>query len=76
MARENKTAGQPETAPAEAPARGAPRLAARFPTESIVRSKEFSGYQQDFLRALLPWESCTLEEARAAIKAYFDKGGK
>lgn len=46
-----------------------------FPKEEIIKSKEFKGYHQDILRALLPKTSYTKEEARNIITKYF-KGGE
>lgn len=45
-----------------------------YPTESILQSKEFSGFQREFARALLPESAYTLREARAILNKFF-KGG-
>lgn len=45
-----------------------------YPTESILRSKEFSGFQREFARALLPESAYTLREAGAILNKFF-KGG-
>lgn len=45
------------------------------PTKNIIKSKEFSKYQRDFLLALLPKPEYTLKEARMIVNSYFNKGG-
>lgn len=45
-----------------------------YPTESILQSKEFSGFQREFARALLPESAYTLREAREILNKFF-KGG-
>lgn len=47
----------------------------KYKREILLKSKEFSGYQQDFLGAVLKDPEYTLTEARAAVKKFFG-GGK
>lgn len=44
---------------------------ARFSREQLLKSKRFSGYQRDFLAAVLCQESYTIKEAEDAVKAFF-----
>lgn len=47
----------------------------KFKTEVILKSKEFAGYQKDFLKVLLKKEEYTLAEAKRIAEAFF-KGRK
>ena len=47
-----------------------------FRREDLIRSKRFSQYHPDILRALLPKEQYTMDEAEGIVKKYFSKGGK
>ena len=47
-----------------------------FLREDLIKSKRFSQYHPDILRALLPKERYTMGEAEGAVKSYFNKGGK
>lgn len=42
-----------------------------YPTETILKSKEFSGFQREFARVLLPKSTYTLQEARAILTKFF-----
>lgn len=42
-----------------------------YPTESILQSKEFSGFQREFARALLPKPAYTIREAKAILTKFF-----
>lgn len=44
-----------------------------YPTEKLLKSKEFSGYQQDFARAILKKSSYTIREARDALDSVLNK---
>lgn len=48
-------------------------MAQKFKTEAILKSKEFAGYQPDFLKALLTKEEYTLAEARKIAAAFFEE---
>lgn len=43
----------------------------RYTREALLASKAFSMYQQDFLAALLPKESYSLDEAQKIIDGFF-----
>lgn len=45
----------------------------KFTRESLLKSKRFSGYQKDFLAAVLTKPAYTLAEAEKAVKAFFEK---
>lgn len=45
----------------------------KYTREAIFKSRLFSGYQPDFLRAVLPKEKYTLAEAEKIVKKYFAK---
>lgn len=45
----------------------------KYTREAIFKSRLFSEYQPDFLRAVLPKESYTLTEAKRIVKKYFSK---
>lgn len=47
-----------------------------YERERLLQSKRFSHVQPDFLRAVLQKERYTLEEAQAAVQAFFGKGVK
>lgn len=45
----------------------------KYKTESLLRSKEFASYQQDFARVLLPDPEYAVEEAREILNKFFEK---
>ena len=45
----------------------------KYTKEAIAASKEFSGYQRDFVHAILQDEYYTLREAKKTVTAYFNK---
>lgn len=45
----------------------------KYTREVLLKSKEFSKYQPDFLKAILPKEQYTLAEARRIVKNFFDE---
>lgn len=47
--------------------------AKKYPRESILRSRMFSGYQKDFLAAILTKPEYTISEAKRAISAKYKK---
>ena len=47
----------------------------KYATECILQSREFSGFQREFARALLTESAYTLREARAILNRFF-KGGE
>ena len=74
MANDTKKAqGGPKGADGEAPAGRQP---AQLKKEDIIRSRKFSAYHQDMLRALLPNERYSMEEADRIVGGYFNEGGK
>jgi hypothetical protein len=46
----------------------------KYKTESLLKSKAFSSYQQDFARALLPDPEYTVEEAKEILNKFFKEG--
>lgn len=53
-----------------------PTIQIKFPTETIIKSKKLKGkYHQDFMRALLPKEEYSMEEAIVILEKYFKTGG-
>lgn len=53
------------------------KKALKYETESLLKSKAFSGYQQDFARVLLPEKEYTIEEAKGILDKFFEeKEGK
>lgn len=46
----------------------------RYPTEALLKSKAFSGYQKDFARVLLTEPDYTISEAQAVLDEFFRKG--
>ncbi|MBD5153787.1 MAG: hypothetical protein HDT15_01595 [Oscillibacter sp.] len=46
-----------------------------YPTEALLKSKAFAGYQQDFARAILTKPAYTVREAKEILDKYL-KGGK
>lgn len=47
--------------------------AKKFTREALLKSKRFSGYQKDFLAAVLTKPEYTLAEAEKTVKAFFEK---
>lgn len=47
------------------------KMAVKYKTASLIHSKEFEKYQQDFARVLLPEEEYTVEEAKEILNKYF-----
>lgn len=45
----------------------------KYKTESLLLSKGFANYQQDFTRVLLPDPEYTVEEAREILNKFFEK---
>lgn len=45
----------------------------KYKTESLLKSKAFANYQQDFARALLPEQEYTVEEAKEILNKFFEK---
>ena len=45
----------------------------KYKTESLLKSKEFASYQQDFAGVLLPDPEYTMEEAKKTLDQLFDK---
>ena len=45
----------------------------KYQREAILASPEFEKYQPDFLSAVLSKDEYTMTEARAAVKAFFEK---
>ncbi|WP_198018306.1 hypothetical protein [Lacrimispora indolis] len=45
----------------------------KYKTESLLKSKGFASYQQDFARALLPDPEYTVKEAKEILNKFFDK---
>lgn len=49
----------------------------KYKTESLLKSKGFASYQQDFARVLLPHKEYTIEEAKGILNKFFEeKEGK
>ena len=46
-----------------------------YPTEALLRSKAFAGYQRDFARALLPKSAYSIREAKQILDKFFHKRG-
>jgi hypothetical protein len=49
------------------------KMAVKYKTASLINSKGFEKYQQDFARVLLPEEEYTVEEAKEILDKYFEK---
>lgn len=47
------------------------KMAVKYKTASLIHSKEFETYQQDFARVLLSKEEYTVEEAKEILNKYF-----
>lgn len=45
----------------------------KYKTESLLKSKGFASYQQDFARVLLPEQEYTVEEAKEILNQFFEK---
>lgn len=45
----------------------------KYTREAILRSPRFSGYQPDFLAAILKKTQYTIAEAEESVKAFFKK---
>jgi hypothetical protein len=45
----------------------------KYKTESLLKSKGFADYQQDFARVLLSDPEYTVEEAKEILNKFFDK---
>lgn len=53
------------------------KKALKYKTESLLKSKVFAGYQQDFAQVLLPDSEYTVEEAKEILDKFFEeKEGK
>lgn len=48
----------------------------KFPREALLNSKRFSGYQRDFLAAVLKKPEYTIKEAEKAVHDFFGKEGE
>lgn len=48
----------------------------KYPAEALLKSKEFSGYQPDFAKAVLGGGEYTKAEARKALDGFFKKKGR
>lgn len=48
----------------------------KYTREALLRSKRYSGYQKDFLAAVLKEPEYTLTEADKAVKEFFGKDVK
>lgn len=48
----------------------------KYPTEALLHSRAFSGYQQDFARAILAETEYTIEQAKAVLDGFFGKDVK
>ncbi len=48
----------------------------KYTVEAIVKSKRFSGYQPDFVKAILKDGEYTISEAEKKIQKYFEREGK
>lgn len=48
----------------------------KYTRESLLKSKKFSGYQRDFLAAVLDKPEYTMKEAEKAVKDFFGKAGE
>ena len=58
-------------------AEGTENKAVKYKTESLLKSKALAGYQQDFVRVLLPNPEYTLGEAKEILDKFFsEKEGK
>jgi len=42
-----------------------------YPTETLLQSKAFSGFQREFARVLLPKPAYTIREAKAILTRFF-----
>lgn len=45
----------------------------KYKTDSLLKSKAFTSYQQDFARALLPDPEYAMEEAKEILDKFFGK---
>ncbi|MFR3729172.1 hypothetical protein [Lacrimispora sp.] len=45
----------------------------KYKTESLLKSKGFVDYQQDFARVLLPDSEYTIDEAKKILNQFFNK---
>lgn len=50
--------------------------AKKYTREALLRSKRYSGYQKDFLAAVLKEPEYTIADADKAVKAFFGKDVK
>lgn len=48
----------------------------KYPTEALLHSRAFSGYQQDFARVVLSESEYTIKQAKAALDGFFGKDVK
>ena len=48
----------------------------KYPTEALLHSRAFSGYQRDFARAILTEPEYTIKQAKAALDGFFGKDVK
>jgi len=55
---------------------GENRPDSRHPTEALLKSKALSGFQPDFVRAVLTGPEYTVEDALDALNKFFKGGGK
>ena len=62
MSRSKQTNLEPEKAEPKKAA-----LPVKYPTSALLKSKALSGYQQDFVRAVLTESEYTIEEATALL---------
>jgi len=49
------------------------KVPVKYKTESLLMSKGFANYQQDFARVLLPDPEYTAEEAKEILDKFFEK---
>ena len=45
----------------------------KYTREALLRDRRFSGYQKDFLLAVLSKPEYTIAEAEGAVKAFFER---
>lgn len=45
----------------------------KYKTESLLKSKDFTGYQQDFAKVLLPDPEYAIDEAKKILNQFFNK---
>ena len=48
----------------------------KYPTDALLNSRAFSGYQRDFARAILTEPEYTIKQAKAVLDGFFGKDVK